>query len=34
MANNFLTIEIKGLIDADSRKANAGDVKKINKRDN
>ena len=32
MANNFLTIAIDGFVDADSRRANAGDVKKINKR--
>ncbi len=31
MANNFLTLIIDGLIDADSQKTNAGDVKKINK---
>ena len=33
MANNFLTLIIDGLFDADSQRANAGDVKKINKRD-
>ena len=33
MAVNFLTFAIDGLVDADSRRANAGDVKKINKRD-
>ena len=33
MAVNFLTIAIDGQFDADSRRANAGDVKKINKRD-
>ena len=33
MANNCLTIDFKGLVEADSRRANAGDVKKINKRD-
>ena len=33
MAVNFLTIAIDGQFDADSRTANAGDVKKINKRD-
>ena len=32
MAGNFLTIAIDGFVDADSRRANAGDVKKINKR--
>ena len=33
MADNFLTIAIDGLVDADLQRANAGDVKKINKRD-
>ncbi len=33
MAVNFLTIAIDGLFDADSQRANAGDVKKFNKRD-
>ena len=33
MACNFLTIAIDGSVDADSQRANAGDVKKINKRD-
>ena len=33
MAVNFLTIAIDGQFDADSQRANAGDVKKINKRD-
>ena len=33
MADNFLTIAINGLFDADLQRANAGDVKKINKRD-
>ena len=32
MAVNFLTIAIDDLVDADSRRANAGNVKKINKR--
>ena len=32
MAVNFLTIAVDGQFDADSRRANAGDVKKINKR--
>ncbi len=30
---NFLIFAIDGLIDADSRRVNAGDKKKINKRD-
>ena len=33
MAYNILTLIIYGLFDADSRRANAGDVKEINKRD-
>ena len=33
MADNFLTIAIDGLFDADLWRTNAGDVKKINKRD-
>ena len=33
MANNFLTIDFQVVNDADSRRANAGDVKKFNKRD-
>ena len=32
MAVNFLTIAIEGLFDADLQSANAGNVKKINKR--
>ena len=33
MEVNFLTSDIDGQFDADSQRANAGDVKKINKRD-
>ena len=33
MAVKFLTIAIDGLVDADLQSTNAGDVKKINKRD-
>ena len=33
MADNFLTIVFLGLVEADSQRANAGNVKKINKRD-
>jgi hypothetical protein len=33
MAYNILTLIIYVLFDADSRRANAGDVKEINKRD-
>jgi hypothetical protein len=32
MANNFLTLIIDGLFDADSQRANAGDVIEISKR--